>query len=505
MRADTRQNINAAEKLASEFLETIQVSGNYLRRPIEQLAEMATSQNEIRMAEATKAIFASLVERLADSFDPRAVPVYNRLMAQLIQHCRKTERGSLLDERLNKFKMIGEGDLIARAEKLNNVQKLGWSQQERSRVKRIIILSRVTIGADVAVTSVIIERLKHEFPDAEIALAGGGKVSEIFGGDRRLSFHSVGYVRAGTTIDRLLAWNGALVYVHYPLQFMASDEYLIIDPDSRLTQLGLLPFAGSKSIFDQSDEIILPANNYLFFPSRLYGSDTRKSLGELTALWLDEIFGTSRALLPRVSLPQKDIETGAEVVRRMRASGAKQIVAINFGIGENPAKRLGDEFERLLVSGLIQQGASVILDKGFGEEEEKRADEVIEHVKNTAREGRAICVIEADEESLEQMLGADDKLQTDMLVWRGRIGLFAALISQSDLYTGYDSAFQHIAASLGLPCIDIFAGFSSPRMVDRWRPTGPRKAQVLAVDTLNHQPNTDTILSDVLALACKLQ
>jgi ADP-heptose:LPS heptosyltransferase len=82
--------------------------------------------------------------------------------------------------------------------------------------------------------------------------------------------------------------------------------------------------------------------------------------------------------------------------------------------------------------------------------------------------------------------------------------LFAALISQCDLYAGYDSAFQHIAAALGLPCIDIFAGFSSPRMVDRWRPTGARKAAVLDVDTLNSQPNTDAILSKILALAGEL-
>ena len=67
----------------------------------------------------------------------------------------------------------------------------------------------------------------------------------------------------------------------------------------------------------------------------------------------------------------------------------------------------------------------------------------------------------------------------DLLVWNGRIGLLAALIGESDLYIGYDSAGQHIAAALGVPCIDVMAGFSSPRMIDRWRPTGPAETRVI--------------------------
>jgi ADP-heptose:LPS heptosyltransferase len=60
-----------------------------------------------------------------------------------------------------------------------------------------------------------------------------------------------------------------------------------------------------------------------------------------------------------------------------------------------------------------------------------------------------------------------------------RVGLLAALISASDLYIGYDSAGQHIAAASGTPCIDIFAGYESPRIIDRWRPTGPGTPTVI--------------------------
>jgi ADP-heptose:LPS heptosyltransferase len=67
-------------------------------------------------------------------------------------------------------------------------------------------------------------------------------------------------------------------------------------------------------------------------------------------------------------------------------------------------------------------------------------------------------------------------------VWSGRVGLLAALIGESDLYIGYDSAGQHVAAALGVPCIDMFAGFSSRRMLYRWRPTGKGKTRVVVVE-----------------------
>lgn len=493
MRADNaiKKDINEAERLASEFLEAIEQNEIYQCYTVERLAQMATSKSEAHVASATKALFTSLIEHLADSFDAQLVPFYNRLMAQLIHHCRKSEEGKPLDHQLNRFGLFTEDDLIVRAERLSCAQKIDPLRIARNTVKLIIVLSRVTVGADVAVTSVVIERLKHEFPDSEIILAGGGKASELFGGDRRLSFYNVDYKRAGATLDRLLNWNQILACVSDLTNEMTADQCLIIDPDSRLTQLGLLPLSNS-------------AGNYLFFPSRSYKSETDKSLGELTSLWLDEVFETHLVLSPHVNLSPRDTDLGGEVVNRLRESDERRLIAVNFGTGENPAKRLGDDFERRLVGGLIEKGARVIFDKGFGAQEEQRADEVIRRVMNTEREGRKMRVIEANEESLNEMLDLNDRLQIDLLVWRGRIGLFASLISKSDLYIGYDSAFQHIAAALGVPCIDVFAGFSSARMPYRWRPAGSRKARVIALDTLNIQPDTDAVLADVLKSAFEI-
>jgi ADP-heptose:LPS heptosyltransferase len=76
--------------------------------------------------------------------------------------------------------------------------------------------------------------------------------------------------------------------------------------------------------------------------------------------------------------------------------------------------------------------------------------------------------------------------------------MLAGLMGESDLYIGYDSAGQHIAAALGVPCIDVFAGYSSPRMLDRWRPTGRAQTRIVAVDTLHGAGDTDEVVADAL-------
>ncbi len=470
-----------ARRLAAQFLSRFREDGSYLRESVKTLCRWATSEDEATAKAATRAVFASLVEPLADSFEPRAVSVYNRVFAQLIDFCRETDRGRRLARELTAFKLFDEQDLFVRAERLRSVTGFHSSKSRRQEMRRVVVLSRVTLGADVAVTSVIIEQLKRTFPKAEIVFAGGRKAVELFGGDSRLYFKEVDYLRSGTLIERLLSWIELAVCVRELTETFKPDQYLIVDPDSRLTQLGLLPLAGE----------------YLFFPSREYGYDTQQSLGEITSAWFNEVFGTQVTVLPRLSLKSSDRDAAAALVNNMRKAGARAVVTINFGVGENPFKRIDDEFERSLVASLIEEGASIILDKGAGEDETGRADAVIAHAAQLSRNRRPIRIIEIDEAALPESLNSGT-LDAELLVWSGRVGLLASLIAESDLYIGYDSAGQHIAAAAGVACIDVFAGFGSPRMLERWRPTGPASSEVIAVDTINEQANTRAILSDTL-------
>jgi ADP-heptose:LPS heptosyltransferase len=491
------------EQLVAAFLSEYRASGVYLRDRIARLAELAICEDTQTAESATRALFTALVERLADSFEPEAVTLYNRAFAQVIQACRLDPRSDLLHDELERLGLSGEEDLIARAEKLRDVSRLTEPGDRAGNVQRVIVLSRVTLGADVAITSVIIERMKLSFPAAEIVLVGGTKAPELFGGDPRVRFKEIGYRRAATIIERLLTWIDLLRCGRELTDGLTRGEYLIVDPDSRLTQLGLLPIecARSPRLGPTPRELdattLTEGHEYLFFPSREYGSSTSQSLSELTSSWLDEVFGDSAPTYPRVSLRSDDIEAARALLNRMKR-GPQPIIAINFGVGENQFKRVGGDFEASLVARLIQEGAAIVLDKGAGEDEIRRADAVIAEATRIECEGRRVRAVEINEQSV---MGApsSEQLDAEVLVWSGRIGMLAGLIGASDLYIGYDSAGQHIAAALGMKCIDVFAGFSSPRMLERWRPTGRAETRIVAVDTLSSGGRTNNdVVSEVL-------
>jgi hypothetical protein len=464
------------DELVAEFLSEFRATGNYRRDLVARLAALATD-NDLSVAEtATTALFARLVERLADSFSPADVSLYNRLFAQVIAHCRHLDKGRALDAALNHFGMMDEAALLDRTASLGAKRTI-----ERSRLKnvrRVIVLSRVTLGADVAITSRIINRFEHECP-AEIVLVGGRKAEQLFGGDRRIRFREIDYQRAGLTLDRLLNWPVVVEATRELTSDLAHDEWLIVDPDSRLTQLGLLPLSEREE-------------NYFFFPSREYGAATGLALGQLTARWLDEMFDAPRPTLPSLSLQSADLEAAGLLVERLRGRGARLIITVNFGVGGNPAKRAGDEFEQSLVVQLIRDGATVILDKGAGADETRRADAVIERVRCES----AINAIALSEQRFVEALTQSPDAR--LLVWDGSIGRLAALIARSDLYIGYDSAGQHIAAAAATPCVTVFAGYSAPRMLDRWRPTGSGASVVIAVDP-SRAINASEMLSATLA------
>lgn len=475
---NTPLDMATPDELITEFLNEFRATGNYRREWIARLAALATNDDP-RVAEpATAAFFAALVERLADSFSPADVALYNRVFAQTIEHCRRLDQGRAIDATLNRFGLRDEAALLGRAQSLRHQKTAARSQAEK--VRRIIVLSRVTLGADVAITSVIIERLKREFIHAEIILVGGRKAVELFGGDARLTFKEIDYRRGGTTLERLLSWLDVLEATRELIADLLPVDWLIVDPDSRLTQLGLLPLTEYEG-------------NYFFFPSREYRAITSHGLGQLTAAWLDEVFAVPCATTPSLSLRREDIAAASALTMRLRQRRARPLITINFGVGENPAKRINDDFEQSLVVQLIQEGATVILDKGAGRDETRRANAVIARSRQLA----GVSVAEFTESHLGEALN-NQALNAELLVWDGRIGVLAALIAESDLYIGYDSAGQHIAAAVGTPSIDVFAGYSSPRMLERWQPTGRAVVRLIAVEP-SQAGDAREILSTTLA------
>ncbi len=351
----------------------------------------------------SSALFGVLAEGLADRFEPRLCEAYARLFSQAVASATDGDASHILS-------------------------RYGYVRRIRpvtAEPRTVVVLSRVTLGADVAVTSVLLDAAKRKFPNAGILFAGPRKNYELFVADWRLEHVPVEYPRSGLR-ERLAAAK--------ELRAATSDpECLVLDPDSRLTQLGLAE--------------ICPEERYRLFESRCYGSDTSDTLTALTARWAVQTLGVSGAA--------PYIATAEPVKREAR-------IAVSLGVGGNTAKRIADPFEERLLALLAQRGLPIWVDKGAGGPEAERVERAV------ARSG------------------------ADVRFWEGSFAGFAAIIAGSALYVGYDSAGQHVAAACGVPLVCIFAGFPAPRMFDRWRPVGPER-HVIRVD----DPDPEKVLESV--------
>jgi Glycosyltransferase family 9 (heptosyltransferase) len=343
-------------------------------------------------------LFRIVVERLADLFEPRLCRIYADLFSEVIAR---------------RIPGLHAQHLVARYDRIRRTRVL---DRDPSSIENVFVLSRVTLGADVAITSVILDAAKQRFPDAAIWFIGPKKSWELFAADSRLQHLSIAYGRGGTIEDRLSVWAPLREAVCLP-------RSIIIDPDSRLTQLGLLP--------------ICQEEDYYLFESRSYGAGSDDPLNLLARRWVSETFGAAQA--------RPYISTGLDA--------AEFATTVSFGVGENPSKRVADPFEAELLRRLPRP---ILIDKGAGGEEAERAERAVAQVG-----GQGI------------------------VVWDGSFAGFAAHIQRSRLYVGYDSAGGHVAAACGIPTISIFAGAVSERMFQRWRPTGEGKIEIIRPEQMS--------------------
>jgi ADP-heptose:LPS heptosyltransferase len=258
-------------------------------------------------------------------------------------------------------------------------------------------------------------------------------------------------------LERLDTWLALVESVAVETAGLEADEYLVLDPDSRLTQLGMLPVTPNEE-------------SYSFFESRSFTHEGVERLGQLTGCWLDEVLGTAaEPSFPYVSLASVDQDRS----RRLRQRTVGRVAAVNLGVGGNPNKCVADPFEHGLLLALLEAGYKVVLDRGAGEDELRRSGELIAALEG---QGKAALPVDA--------LGVDapNVSSADVITWDGSLSGLAGLIGVADLYVGYDSAGGHLAAALGVPAISVFAGAASARMRDRWSPWGRAPARVIAVE-----------------------
>jgi hypothetical protein len=362
---------------------------------VDALAELALDEDEMLALSASRALFTHLVEPLADRFEPALCDAYARIFARVLELA-----GSGWDALLERYQIV-------RAER-----PVEFEPEE------VVVVSRVTLGADINVTSVLMDAARRRYPYARLTYAGPRKAWELFAGSS-WNYLEVPYGRTAALRERLSAYE--------PLRRYCSRQgVVLLDADSRLTQLGLLP--------------VCEARAHHLFESRSYGGASDATLPALAARWCAETLGIAGA------------EPWFHPARQWPLPGPR-VATVSYGWGENAAKRVDDPFEETVLRALLDAGYTVVLDTGApASEEQARAHACV------ARLGEA---------------GSRIALHT------GSFAGFAGYIARSRLYVGYDSAGQHAAAAVDVPLISIFRGYCCRRMFARWRPATQGPARIL--------------------------
>ncbi len=450
-----------ARQVAFSFMDHHFHRGCYEEAYIDLLCEMATSSESLEVNRfVAAALFGIIVEGLCDDFEEMQTQTYNRVMSQVISFCRSLPAGKDLDHRLDAFGVHSSGEFLQRIDRIRTDHKVLPLPEH---ISKILLLSRVTIGADVAITSVVVQRLSKRFPDAEIVILGSKKLEEIYGGNPRIRIMEVLYNRRGGLIERLSNWHDVLDIIDREINHSSQEKFILVDPDSRLSQLGTLP--------------LVPSSRYFFFDSRSAESfDHMLSIAELTNRWLDTILETTEFYYPALWAPQHYLEKAASFCRELREGGSRNVFIVNLGVGGNYRKRVEGDFEKELLLCLLKEPRSMILlDRGFGEEEMARTKALLDSVSD-----HGYPVVDASFDALKVW-----DIISGVVGIHCSIGEIAALIANGDEFIGYDSACQHIAAALGVPTLTVFAGSNNMRFVRRWSACGKNKHTIVHVDTLS--------------------
>ncbi|MEW6429028.1 MAG: hypothetical protein AB1568_13440 [Thermodesulfobacteriota bacterium] len=390
---------------------------------------------------AVAALYRGIVEGLCDDFTERGMLVCNEVLLRILGRVLTLPEGRELAGFLRH-----QG--CASGEALRN-RHAGLVRRPPApavrRLRRILLLSRVTIGADVLINGILIQRLCRLHPGAEIVCIGPPHMREVFA-HPSVRFRDISYDRHGSLQTRVIQCLEVCAIVQQERQGLAAGEVVLVDPDSRLSQLGLLPLAAAEET--------------LYFPSRAVGGETC-SLVALTNRWLDQWAGQGDFCFPRTWFPDRCLAYARHL---MLTLPAQPLVVMNFGVGGSAVKRVRDPFEERLIGALLRRGpVTVILDSGKSPAGRQRVEAHLETLRGRYPVG-FFC-----EGGLPEAQTAGPLL----LGFEGSIGAIGAIIAGAAAFFGYDSCCQHLAAANCTPATVIFGGAPSRRFYHRWRPVSP--------------------------------
>jgi ADP-heptose:LPS heptosyltransferase len=241
----------------------------------------------------------------------------------------------------------------------------------------------------------------------------------------------------------------------------AEQPDLVVAPDSRLDQLGVLPTRAPYVLWENTQAEGAPV----------------RSLAEL----LDAALASRLSLAehPRV-VPRLgfDTATTANAVRMRAALGDAPLVAVKLDHGGNLAKSLPRAAEVAVLRQLHARGWRILLDRGFGADELANSDTLIQAL------GWQPCDIDDSDKGLGRPCEGLERgalARNPVIRFHGSIAGWAGAVAACRLAFSYDSVGHHLAAALGIPVVVAFTGYRGADFPIAWQPRGRAGVRLVTI------------------------
>ena len=420
---------------------------------IKEITELAFIKDEETAKRMIEPVFGVLVNDLKKSFTKKEGDIYLQIFPYFILAAK--EKSHIVQKWFEKMHISSTSpieDLYSRSLDLRKPKTL-MSIEDKNKIKKAIILSRNTIGAEACINGIIINRAMANLPNAKIIFVDTTNSGRHIFNHPRISSISSFVNSEGKEISLLWDRHNISVLSRFEYTANLSDfieietsgldekEFIVFDADTRLSQTGAMP-------------ICAPDRHYFIDTVLKNDNEKVESLGRLCNDYLNRIFQESGMHYPKIFLPKEEIK---KVKEFRKTIPSKKIIMLHFGSGLK-SKSLSLEFEKKLALVACNYGTPIIILPPVDWEMEK--------IKSTI-----------------SFLEENGKVKgKDFFTFGAPLSTFVSLINEMDLCICYDSQSQHMAASLGVPFITLFTGYINKTFLQRWTPISENFFKIIDID-----------------------
>ncbi|GAG53458.1 unnamed protein product, partial [marine sediment metagenome] len=191
------------KQAACSFIDNAFYNKYYEKEYIDLLCDISLCEKDDQATIVASNSLFWIIEKLCDDYQDFQFDIYSKVMTQIISKCRLHYKGEALNKNLNDKNIFNSFDLSNQAHEAHfKIYKF----EQNNTARKIFILSRITLGADVAITSVIMQHMENKFPESEIVIIGPLKLKEIFEGKSNIKIRSLNYYKHEGLIGKINKW-----------------------------------------------------------------------------------------------------------------------------------------------------------------------------------------------------------------------------------------------------------------------------------------------------------